>query len=764
MTVRIFGIRHHGPGSARSLRAAFEGWRPDAVLVEGPPEGAAVLPLAAHPEMRPPVALLVYVPAEPARAAFWPFAAFSPEWQAVTWGLGHGAEVRFVDLAAAAWLGSEAGRDGDGRTGRPRPPGRSPDPLGWLAEAAGYGDPERWWDDLVEHHRDGPGPFEAVAEAMAAVREAEAQTEAQTETGAHNETEADGGPAAGHDARREAAMRQGVRAAQREGFERIAVVCGAWHAPALAEVGGGATADAALLRNLPRAKVAATWVPWTHGRLAWASGYGAGVTSPGWYEHLFSAPDHVVDRWLVKVAGLLRSEDLDASSASVVDAVRLADTLAALRNRPLAGLDEVTDAARAVLGGGSDAPMALVAERLVVGDALGDVPDDTPMVPLAQDVARAQKRLRLKPEAFARELDLDLRRPIDLGRSHLLRRLSILGVDWGEEADVEGRTGTFHEVWFLQWQPELAVALVEGSMWGTTVAAAADARARDRAANAARLADLTALAEQCLLAELPGAVAAAMEVFADRAALDADVGDLMDALPPLARVLRYGSVRRSDTAAVAAVVDGLVARICIGLPVAASSLDDEAAAGLVRRISAVHAALAVLDRPELRSPWEEALAVLGRRAGLHGLVAGRATRILLDRGALPADAAAGRLAAVLSVGEDRARAAAWIEGFLAGSGMVLLHDESLLRLIDGWLRAVPGEAFADVLPLLRRTFATFAASERRHIGERVQRLGVDRADAALRDDEDDDGVDPERGASVLPLVARLLGLEGGDGG
>ena len=778
MTVRIFGIRHHGPGSARSLRAAFGDWRPDAVLVEGPPEGTAVLPLAASPEMRPPVALLVYVPAEPARAAFWPFAAFSPEWQAVTWGLGHGSEVRFVDLAAAAWLaaGAEAegdkddeeddddgnrdGRgdadvDGDGerrprRRGRRR--GRSPDPLGWLARAAGYGDPERWWDDLVEHHRDGPGPFEAVAEAMAAVREAEGDGDGGS------------GPGAGRDARREAAMRQGVRAAQREGFERIAVVCGAWHAPALAKVEGGATADAALLRRLPRTKVAATWVPWTYGRLSWASGYGAGVTSPGWYEHLFTAPDHVVDRWLVKVAGLLRSEDLDASSASVVDAVRLADTLATLRNRPLAGLDEVTDAARAVLGGGSDTPMALVAERLVVGDALGDVPDDTPMVPLAQDVTREQKRLRLKPEAFARELDLDLRRPIDLGRSHLLRRLAILDVDWGEEADVEGKTGTFHEVWFLQWRPELAVTLVEGSMWGTTVAAAADARARDRAANAARLADLTVLAEQCLLAELPGAVAAAMDVFADRAALDTDVGDLMDALPPLARVLRYGSVRRTDTAAVAAVVDGLVARICIGLPVAASSLDDEAAAELVRQMSAVHAALAVLDRPDLRSPWEEALAVLAR-ANLHGLVAGRATRILLDRGALTGDAAAARLAAVLSVGEDRARAAAWIEGFLAGSGLVLLHDESLLRLIDGWLRAVPGESFADVLPLLRRTFATFAASERRQIGERVRRLGADRAGAALGEADGSGGdVDPERAAPVLAVVSRLLGLEAGDGG
>ena len=46
---------------------------------------------------------------------------------------------------------------------------------------------------------------------------------------------------------------------------------------------------------LPKRKTALTWVPWTHSRLAAASGYGAGVTSPGWYHHLFTAPDHAVD-------------------------------------------------------------------------------------------------------------------------------------------------------------------------------------------------------------------------------------------------------------------------------------------------------------------------------------------------------------------------------------------------------------------------------------------------------------------------------------
>ena len=78
----VFGIRHHGPGSARSLERALEALEPDTVLIEGPPEADALLALAAREEMAPPVALLTYVPDEPARAAFYPFARFSPEWRA----------------------------------------------------------------------------------------------------------------------------------------------------------------------------------------------------------------------------------------------------------------------------------------------------------------------------------------------------------------------------------------------------------------------------------------------------------------------------------------------------------------------------------------------------------------------------------------------------------------------------------------------------------------------------------------------------------
>ena len=124
------------------------------------------------------------------------------------------------------------------------------------------------------------------------------------------------------------------------------------------------------------------------------------------------------------------------SSAHVIEATRLAETLAVLRGRPAAGLGEVVEATRAVLCDGDEVRLALVNDRLVVGDRIGGVPADAPSVPLVRDVAAAQKRLRLPPEALARTIDLDLRKPVDLERSRLLRRLRLLGVEWGEPAEV----------------------------------------------------------------------------------------------------------------------------------------------------------------------------------------------------------------------------------------------------------------------------------------------------------------------------------------
>ncbi|MCI0339200.1 MAG: DUF5682 family protein [Acidobacteria bacterium] len=737
MSIQIFGIRHHGPGSARSLRDALESLQPDLILVEGPPDAADVLSLLRHPAMQPPVALLIHVFDDPKRSVFYPFAIFSPEWQALQYALTHNVTARFMDLPQAHQLAFEP-QISDIKSGRYQ------DPLRRLAEAAGYTDGEQWWEMMVEERSDGYDLFAAIFEAMSALRESFPVIDNPIE------------------AQREAFMRQTIRVASREGFQRIAVVCGAWHAPALdinSKSTPSAKNDAAQLKGLLKTKVRATWVPWTNGRLSLQSGYGAGITSPGWYQHLWAARDNVAIRWMVQVAQLLRGEDLDVSPANVIEAIRLAETLTALRGRSSPGLTELNEATQTVLCFGSNLPLRLIHDKLIVGETLGQVPAETPMPPIQQDLHREQKRLRLPAEAGERTLDLDLRRATDLDRSRLLHRLTLLRVPWGESQRVTGKGSTFHEIWRLRWQPEFVVAVIEASIWGKTILEAATAYVRDVAGGADDLPGLTNLLDRALLADLPDAIGRLMERLQSVAALTSDATQMMGALPPLANIMRYGNVRKTDATMVGEILDGLVARICIGLPGACASLNDEAAAIIFEHIIRTNSAINLLRNDDYSKQWHNALLQMVDQRNLHGLVAGRCCRLLLDSTRLAAEEAALHLRLALSTANEPGQAATWVEGFLKGSGLLLLHDETLSRVLDDWVTRIHRESFTMILPLLRRTFATFTTSERRQIGERVKSGMKVAAGPTFSLQSARADFDQARAEAVLPLVAKLLGVE-----
>ena len=218
------------------------------MLIEGPADADPLLGWVTADGMVPPLALLAYAPTSRRSPPSGRSRTFSPEWQAHGLGRRHGIEVGSATCRlrmTLAPLRSHAVHEPIGR----QPGDPSHDPLGTLAAAAGYDDAERWWEDLVESRLDGSSPFPLLTEAMAELRLA-------SQPGRANEQ------------RREAYMRKTIRAALRRGRSRVAVVCGAWHAPALRWPLPPASHDAATLRGARRRKVTLTWVPWTHQRLA----------------------------------------------------------------------------------------------------------------------------------------------------------------------------------------------------------------------------------------------------------------------------------------------------------------------------------------------------------------------------------------------------------------------------------------------------------------------------------------------------------------
>ena len=729
MTPRIFGIRHHGPGSARSLVRELAALDPDCVLIEGPVDAERVLPLARDPGLEPPIAILARAVERRGVATFYPLAIFSPEWQAIRFAAGRDVPVRFIDLPAAVTLAMSPAGDAETEPAATEQTEVRTDPIAWLAAAAGEGDAERWWEQMVEERGQDTDVFDAIAEAMTAVREVFTDDPLREQ-------------------RREAHMRLAIRKAERDGYARIAVVCGAYHVPALAQT-RPASADSALLKDLPRVKVEAVWIPWTHDRIAAESGYGAGVRSPGWYDHLWRQPDAPQIPWMARVAALMRSEDLDASPAEVVDAVRLADSLCAMRERHVPGLQEMNEATLAVLCHGDAAPLALIRNRLVIGVEIGSIPTSAPVVPLQADIEATARRLRIKRETTERRLDLDLRKPAQLDLSRRLHRLRILDVPWAAPEASSGK-GTFHEVWKLRWRPELALAIIEASVWGNTVAEAAAARAAARAAETTTVAATAQLLDLVILAELPEAATIVLQQLDERSALTTDTTQLMEAVPALTRVARYGSVRKTDAEMVAAVLDRFVTRISDALGVACAGVDDEEAARMVVRIEGVASAVASLS-PDLNDVWSAALAGLMYQDSTHPRLRGRACRLLLEAERVDHDTAAVQLERASSAGATAASTAAWLEGFLTGGGLILLVEDRLFQLLDHWLTGLKDDAFVEVLALLRRTLSLFPAGERRQIGERV-------VGGAQRDREEAEAIDEERARRVLPVLEQLLGI------
>jgi hypothetical protein len=762
---------------------ALEELQPDIVLVEGPSDARDVLPLLIHQDMQPPVALLVYAPDKPHLAAYYPFTSFSPEWQALTYALNHTLPARFIDLPQAIQLARRLQETTEQPQEKAEPAvanskarraGASPapaqqkvrtDPIALLAEAAGYTDHDLWWEHQIEQRRDMTGLFASILEAMSILR-AEAPVGivpcADPDPNADHVTIADHAPTAlaedEEEALREAHMRQEIRAAQKEGFQRIAVICGAWHAPVLE--GGSASADKALLKSCTRIKVATTWIPWTNSRLSARSGYGAGINSPGWYEHLWTHADQISTRWLTRAAHLLREQGLDASSASVIEAVRLGEALAALRSLSMPGLAELTEAIETVLCHGDTAPMSLIRAKLEIGERLGQVPAETPAVPLQRHLEERQRKLSLKPSVEIKRLDLDLRKETDRARSQLLHQLRLLNIHWGIPKEVHGKQSTFHEDWQLQWQVEFVISLIEANVWGNTVDAAATAFVCHQADTLAELPKLTELLDGTILAALPDAIDHLLSEIQKRAAVSADIRHLMDALPPLARVARYSDVRQTRAEQILPVIDGLFERILIGLPGACSSLDDDASQLMVGSIDNVHASVMLLNNQEQREEWQRTLRMLAEREALHGFVRGRCCRLLLEQNVLDDDTFERLTRLALSLATPADQAAAWIEGVLGGSGLLMLHQDNLWKTLDRWLSDLSLDTFEALLPVLRRAFAKFQPPERRKMGEKVKYLHrSNRGSQEPGSSGQTESINIERAQKVLPILAKLMGVK-----
>ncbi|WP_369182672.1 DUF5682 family protein [Streptomyces sp. Y1] len=472
----LIGVRHHAPSLSAVLPALLDAARPEAVLIELPAEFQPWLGLLADEATEAPVALAA-APAGPDDGpgpAFYPFADFSPELVALRWARRHGVEAIACDLPLAH-------RTAERRTAEHR----SPDGLAapGLAVAlrhrlTGRDSDEDLWDRLVETAAPGSTP-DAVRRAALLVGWA-LRHDAETGPGVDP-----------HDQRREAWMRARIQDAT-AGGRRIAVVVGAFHAPALLD---GPTATEPPPPGPAAPEPTLSLIPYTYPLLDARSGYPAGIRDPEWQHTVLDAggdPDRLtraLTTTAVRICAALRTDDHPSGPADAREIVRLAGDLARLRGHAAPGRGELVEAVQTVLAQGEPLgrgrAVARALERVLVGTRTGRPTPAATRSGLAPAVETLLADLGLPDptDPGPRELRLDPRRsPLDRRRETLLHRLTACDVPYADPIPTTGAGGTetLGTRWRLHWTPATAAMLTVAGTRGVTPAQAAEGTLRTR--------------------------------------------------------------------------------------------------------------------------------------------------------------------------------------------------------------------------------------------------------------------------------------------
>ncbi|MET3380422.1 MULTISPECIES: DUF5682 family protein [Variovorax] len=531
----IVGVRHHSPACARLVAERIRTLRPAYVLIEGPADFNERLDELYLPHQLP-VAIYSYLSGDQTHRGSWsPFAEHSPEWQALQVAREVGAAVRFIDLPA--WhdaFSRMENRYADVADHEHEERAEAYERA--LTEKLSVQGRDALWDHLFEDGCDAAELAQRLSTYFDNLRGEDRGSQ-------------------GNQAR-EQMMARWIAWAMAQpgepGRAQALVVCGGYHAPALARLWQSVPTE---LPATPQPSLESSddeeapgtpdpeatlrfgsyLVPYTFKRLDAFAGYASGMPSPAYYQWVWDhGPEGAAHRALQHVMQRLREKKLPASTADLMAVHLRAQGLARLRGheKPLRSdwLDALAGALvkdaldaplpwtyRGAIRPGTD-PVLVQAMDVLAGDTVGRLAPGTPQPPL---VAAVQAELAAHGIVLRGQLKLDLLLETDRAKSRVLHRLSVLrlpGVRRTQGPKL-AMSGERTELWSLSEPLEQQAALIEAGAWGASLHDAARARLEDdlRQAhgrigpladglNQAAWAGLSALSD-ALLRELRGAIA-----------------------------------------------------------------------------------------------------------------------------------------------------------------------------------------------------------------------------------------------------------------
>jgi len=752
----IVGIRHHSPACARAVLAACAAHAPSVVLVEGPRQFTELVPLLAHPEAVPPLAVYSWAAHRQKDGStlrvgsYYPLAEYSPELVALREAAARGIPARFIDLELAEQAVAEcaAGRPGQVFLQDERGFAHSR-ALARLAARLGCHDHEDLWEHLLESGEwDLP---EHIARLTAYCALARADRPAA-------ELQGDGTTA------REAEMAWHIRRALADrpaGAGPVLVVVGGFHAVALPDLLAAPPPRPTF--RLGRGDGGNALIRFSLERLEALNGYQAGMTAPGWYQRLWardraSSPRArnaaALDVLLEIARTLRRRHGLQVPTPAVAAAYEHVLRLADLRGHRGALRSDLLDAVTSCfVKGDADTEGALVravARRVLTGDAVGSVPPGAGTPPLVQDTLRRLAAARLKTlDTLPRTTNLDLYRSADhRATSQLLHGLALLGVPFATRTagpDFVSGLGLsrLQERWDYAWTPATEAELVEASVLGSTLDEAVDTKLTavmehfassgdHRVAGAA----VALVARACLVGRHEHA-AAALEVARAALAADVDFASVAGAAVRLALLLeaREPLEARRLTELPGLLRTAYERAIYLGRDAGNGAEPD----GVVTALSSLRELLASETGAELDAALYWAVVESLAGAAAAPVVSGAATGLAYAAGRIDPAALGRAVGGHLGGAVAPAAAVAFTRGLLATAREAAWQEDAVTSAIDAHLAEWDEQAFIAHLPELRLAFAVLTPAETDRVARQVAAgLGL---------------------ADLGPLVARALDEE-----
>lgn len=694
----IFGIRHLSPASAYHLKHFLEQKKPRFVLIEGPSDCNDMIEDIVQNDLIPPFAMMSYTIDTPIQSLLYPFANYSPEYVAMKWAYQHHIPCAFMDLPSSAFLTMEESQ-------------LQQDKVIDLDM-----DVNDQWERIFEHVDDTFQFKEAVTLFAHHLRELN--------------------PPDGQTCLREAYMKTTIEKIKETGLleDDIVVVCGAFHIEGIQQATCLSDNE---YQKINQKLVNRTLMPYSYFRLSSLSGYGAGNKAPAYYELLWqhmleNQPKQAAYDYLSRISLYQREHGYNCSTAQVIEALQLAQMLAAMHQETLPSLQDLKDAAIACMGQGSESQLMEAFIANDIGTTMGYLPKGMSKTAIQNDFYSQLKQLKLErfQTIVATPLELDLRENttvksknsafLDLHRSCFLHQLRFLEIPFCALLPSKQDTADWKETWELKWSSEAEIILIENSLYGESIAYATQFCIKQKLEQSTNMSECAFLMEEAFLCGLPDSLLHALQAVQSLAIDSSSFEDIVSTAKRLSRIMRFGTLRHSANENIEPLFHQLFYRTLL-LCVESCQCDDKVAHTIMEAMKTMND-LSIQHDHYMEEEWLQVLVELIHRDDMNPFLSGYATAILLERGFLQENDFQQILTYHISQGIPVDIAANWFEGFMMRNHYALIARSFVWKQLDEYIQDLEEQDFLRALLYLRRAFGTYSAKEKHDIAKNLGSL------------------------------------------